>query len=85
MQGGRSGVCAPSVLGLGPRLTPLSALQFSSLREEKKHQETMGFIEKENLMLRQVMVRASLNAGLRYHLCGVGYMVDKIRLEHPHS
>lgn len=45
----------PPALGLGPTLTPLSALQFSSLREEKKQQEIMGLIEKENLILQQVM------------------------------
>lgn len=53
-QGGRTGVWASSALGVGLRLTLLSALQFSNLREEKKHQEIMGLIEKENLILRQV-------------------------------
>lgn len=67
------GACASSALGLGPRLTPLSALQFSNLREEKKHQEIMGLIEKENLILRQVMAWASLKAGQGYHSCGLGY------------
>lgn len=67
-QGGRPGVCALPVLRPGGRLTSLCALQFSSLREEKKHQEMMGLIEKENLVLRQVMAWAYLKAGL-----GLGY------------
>lgn len=33
-----------------------SALQFSNLREDKKHMEMMGLIEKDNLLLRQVSV-----------------------------
>lgn len=31
-----------------------SALQFSNLREDKKHEEMMGQIEKDNFLLRQV-------------------------------
>lgn len=72
-QGGRSDTCASPALVLGSRLTPLSALQFSNLREEKKHQEIMGLIEKENLTLRQVITRASWKAGLGYHSHGPGY------------
>lgn len=36
-----------------PERTPV-ALQFSNLREDKKYQETMGLIENNNLLLRQV-------------------------------
>lgn len=75
----------PPALGLGPTLTPLSALQFSSLREEKKQQGIMGLIEKENLILRQVMARAPLRPGLGYRPVGWGTMMDKIRLENLHS
>lgn len=71
--GGKSGVCMPPALGLGPTLTPPSTLQFSSLREEKKQQGIMGLIEKENLILRQVMARAPLKPGLGYRPCGLGY------------
>lgn len=45
----------------------------------------MGLIEKENLILQQVMARAPLRPGLGYRPVGWGTMMDKIRLENLHS
>lgn len=52
-EGWREGI--PLCLSSGPGTqADSSAFQFSNLREDKKHQEMMGLIEKENLVLRQV-------------------------------
>ena len=53
VHGGRFKEAAISLPPPAPERTPI-ALQFSNLREDKKYQETMGLIEKDNLLLRQV-------------------------------
>lgn len=58
-QGEKLDASVPSVLlsPSPPEPTPPSAFQFSNLREDKKHEEMMGIIEKDNILLRQVTAR----------------------------
>lgn len=53
VHGGRFKEAAIYLPQPAPKQTPI-ALQFSNLREDKKYQEMMGLIEKDNLLLRQV-------------------------------